>query len=37
MAPKGTIYNFEIDLADNDRSIYEKLKFTVSMHPSENL
>lgn len=35
MAPTATVYNFEIDLADNDRQVYEHLKLTVAMHPSE--
>ncbi|MFN7915490.1 MAG: YaeQ family protein [Vicinamibacterales bacterium] len=36
MALTATIYNFEIDLADNDRSIYETLSLRVARHPSES-
>jgi uncharacterized protein YaeQ len=35
MAPRGTIYVFEVDLADSDRSVYESFKINTSMHPSE--
>lgn len=36
MALTATIYNFEIDLADNDRSVYESLSLRVARHPSES-
>lgn len=31
----STIYNFEIDLADVERGVYEKLELRVARHPSE--
>ena len=36
MALTATIYNFDIDLADNDRSVYEALALRVARHPSES-
>lgn len=36
MALTATIYNFEIDLADNDRSVYESLTLRLAQHPSES-
>lgn len=36
MALTATVYNFEIDLADNDRSVYETLSLRVARHPSES-
>lgn len=36
MALTATIYNFDIDLADNDRSVYESLTLRVARHPSES-
>ncbi len=36
MALTATIYNFDIELADNDRSIYESLSLRVAQHPSES-
>lgn len=36
MALTATIYNFDIDLADNDRSVYETLSLRVARHPSES-
>ena len=36
MALKPTIYKVELDLVDTDRHIYENLKLTVALHPSEN-
>lgn len=36
MALGATIYNFEIDLADSDRAIYESLELRVARHPSES-
>ncbi|MHB1863554.1 MAG: YaeQ family protein [Gemmatimonadaceae bacterium] len=35
MALSATIYNFEIQLADVDRGVYESLAFKVAQHPSE--
>ncbi|MFN8065851.1 MAG: YaeQ family protein [Vicinamibacterales bacterium] len=36
MALTATIYNFDIDLADNDRGVYETLALRVARHPSES-
>jgi uncharacterized protein YaeQ len=36
VALTATIYNFEIELADNDRSVYESLALRVAQHPSES-
>jgi uncharacterized protein YaeQ len=36
MALTATIYNFDIDLADNDRGAYESLSLRVAQHPSES-
>jgi uncharacterized protein YaeQ len=36
LALTATIYNFEIDLADNDRGVYETLVLRVARHPSES-
>ena len=36
MAQTATIYNFEIDLADGDRGVYESLALRVARHPSES-
>jgi uncharacterized protein YaeQ len=36
MAQTATIYNFDIDLADNDRGVYESLALRVARHPSES-
>jgi uncharacterized protein YaeQ len=36
MALTATIYNFEIDLADADRGVYESLALRVACHPSES-
>lgn len=36
MALTATIYNFDIDLADNDRGVYETLALRVAQHPSES-
>lgn len=36
MALTATIYNIELDLADNDRSVYESLSLRVAQHPSES-
>ena len=36
MALTATIYNFDIDLADSDRGVYETLALRVARHPSES-
>jgi uncharacterized protein YaeQ len=36
MATGATIYNFDIDLADADRSVYETLALRLARHPSES-
>jgi uncharacterized protein YaeQ len=36
MALGSTVYNFEVDLADNDRGVYESLSLRVARHPSES-
>ena len=36
MALGATIYNFDIDLADSDRGVYESLALRVPRHPSES-
>ena len=36
MALTATLYNIEIDLADNDRGVYESLALRVARHPSES-
>ena len=36
MALGATIYNFDIELADTDRSVYESLALRVPRHPSES-
>jgi len=36
MALTATIYNFEIDLTDSDRGVYETLLLRVAQHPSES-
>src|SRR5437763_11400066 len=36
MALTATIYNFEIDVADADRAVYESLALRVARHPSES-
>ena len=36
MALSSTIHNFEIDLADSDRHLYESLALRVARHPSES-
>jgi uncharacterized protein YaeQ len=36
MALTATIYNFDIELADNDRNVYESLSLRVAQHPSES-
>lgn len=36
MAHGATLYNIDIDLADNDRGVYESLALRVARHPSES-
>jgi uncharacterized protein YaeQ len=36
MALTATIYNFDIELADTDRGVYETLALRVARHPSES-
>ena len=36
MALGATLYNFDIELADNDRHVYESLALRVAQHPSES-
>ncbi len=36
MALSSTVYNFQIDLADADRGVYEALALRVARHPSES-
>jgi uncharacterized protein YaeQ len=36
MALTATIYNFDIELADTDRHVYESLALRVPRHPSES-
>ena len=36
MALTATIYNFDIDLADSDRNVYETIALRVAQHPSES-
>jgi uncharacterized protein YaeQ len=36
MALQATVYNFDIDLADHDRGVYESLALRVARHPSES-
>ena len=36
MALGATIYNFEIELADADRHVYESLALRIARHPSES-
>jgi uncharacterized protein YaeQ len=36
VALSSTVYNFEIDLADSDRGVYESLALRVARHPSES-
>ena len=36
MALTATIYNFDIELADSDRGVYESLALRVARHPSES-
>ena len=36
MALTATVYNFEVELADSDRNVYESLSLRVAQHPSES-
>ena len=36
MALTATIYNFDVELADGDRHVYESLALRVARHPSES-
>src|SRR3954469_1859098 len=36
MPLQATVYNFEIELADHDRNVYESLAMRVARHPSES-
>ena len=36
MALGATLYNFDIELADSDRHVYESLALRVARHPSES-
>ena len=36
MALTATVYNFEVELADSDRDVYESLSLRVAQHPSES-
>lgn len=36
MALGATIYNFDVELADNDRHVYESLALKIARHPSES-
>lgn len=36
MALTATIYNFDIELADSDRHVYDTLALRVAQHPSES-
>ena len=36
MALGATIYNFDVELADSDRHVYESLALKVARHPSES-
>lgn len=36
MALGATVHNFDIDLADSDRNVYETLALRVARHPSES-
>jgi uncharacterized protein YaeQ len=36
VALTATIYNFDIELADSDRSVYDTLALRVARHPSES-
>jgi uncharacterized protein YaeQ len=35
MALTSTVYNFDVELADSDRAVYESLAIRAALHPSE--
>jgi len=35
MALTSTVYNFDVELADSDRGVYENLPIRAALHPSE--
>lgn len=37
MALTATVYNFEVELADSDRGVYESLALRLALHPSESI
>lgn len=36
MALQATVYNFDVELADSDRGVYESLALRLARHPSES-
>ena len=36
MSQTATVYNFDVELADSDRGVYETLALRVARHPSES-
>ena len=36
MSQSSTLYNFDVELADSDRGVYETLALRVARHPSES-
>ena len=36
MAQGATVYNFDVELADDDRDVYESLAVRIARHPSES-
>ncbi len=36
MSQSSTVYNFDVELADSDRGVYETLALRVARHPSES-
>ncbi|MFL6280444.1 MAG: YaeQ family protein, partial [Vicinamibacterales bacterium] len=36
MALQATVYNFDVELTDHDRGVYESLPLRVARHPSES-
>ena len=36
MALGAVVYNFDVELADNDRNVYESLALRIARHPSES-
>jgi uncharacterized protein YaeQ len=37
MALTATVYNFDVELADSDRGVYESLALRLALHPSESI